>query len=188
MKRKRLDRAEPPWNFIGFPYHQMRVDIDDYHGLVCLVQLFGGEKGHYIYWDCPIAGKTPVCGDGMVWLQLIPDGKSHVMTAKYRPNNTVSIWYVDVIDKIDYDTDGVAVFIDKYLDVIFTPQGDFKIDDRDELDTALRSGDITQEQYDAALAECDRVVEEYCTDVVKTEALCSTILAYVHDKIAHGDQ
>lgn len=195
MKKKRLDRdSKTGWGFDGFPYYQMRVDIEEFHGLVCLIQLIKGKK---YYWDLSITGKTAVCGKGMTWLQLIPDGKSHVITAKYLPKGIfrkkqrVSLWYVDIIENIEYDTDGVAIFVDKYLDVIFTPQGDMRIDDRHELDEAFQSGELTQEQYDSALKECDLIVEEYCSDIEKianTEVFCSKILSYVNDRIAKGEK
>jgi predicted RNA-binding protein associated with RNAse of E/G family len=187
MKRKRLDR-DVWWEFnkYKFPrYYQMRVDIEEFHGLVCLIQLIDGQ---YHYWDMPIAGKTAVIGKGMTWLQLIPDGKKQVITAMYLPDNSVSVWYVDVIENIEYDMDGVAVFIDKYIDVIFTPQGDVKIDDRDELDEAFQSGDISKNQYDSALIECDLIITELCSDVVKTEILCSKILSNVNDRIDNGEE
>ena len=180
MKRKRLDR-DTWWehNKVKFPrYYQVRVDSDEFHGLVCLLQLIDG-KPHY--WDgWPKAGKVAVIGKGMTWLQLIPDGKKHVLTAKYLPDNSLSICYVDVIENTEYDPDGVAVFIDKYLDVVFTPQGDVRIDDRDELDEAFQSGELSKEQYDSALKECDFIMEEYCSDIAKTEVWCDKILSYVN--------
>lgn len=187
MKRKRLDR-DLWWEYNKYKsphYYQMRVDIEQFHGLVCLIQLIDGE---YHYWDMPIAGKTAVIGKGMTWLQLIPDGKKRVITAMYLPDNSVSIWYVDVIENIEYDKDGVAIFIDKYIDVIFTPQGDVKIDDRDELDEAFQIGDISKDQYDSALIECDMIITELCSDVVKTEFMCSKILYYVNDRIDKGEE
>jgi len=182
MKRKRLTRD--PWGFGGFPYYQMRVDIEGFRGLVCLIQL--GGDGTYHYWDFPLAGRAAVCGKDMTWLQLVPDEKSHVLTAKYLPDGAISVWYADVIDGIEFDTDGVAIFIDKYIDVIFTPQGDFKIDDRDELDAALQSGDISDVQYNAALMECDLIVEEYCSGMAKTATLCDKIMAHVVHMIERG--
>ena len=171
MKRKRLTRDA--WGFEGFPYRQVRVDMPGFGGLVCLID---GLTGQNQYWKLPIAGQVPVCGDGMTWLQLIPDGQSHVLTAKYY-HGKVGIWYADMIECVDYDPDGVAVFVDKYLDVIFTPQGDLHIDDRDELDAALAAGSITQAQYDGALRECDVVLDAYCRDVAQTERLCDAVLA-----------
>jgi len=187
MKRKRLNREK--WGFEAYPYYQMYIDIPEFKGLVCLIQLGDGFGGQYIYWDdMPIAGKSMVCGNGMTWLQLIPDGKSRVVTVKYLPDNTVSLWYVDVIDAIEYDEDGVAAFIDKYLDVIITPQGDIKIDDRDELDEAFHSGELSKEQYDSALRECDLILEEMCTDIEGMAVNCNKILAYVNGRIKQGEK
>jgi len=190
MKRKRLDRDI--WTFDKYPYYQLHIDVEDFHGLVCLIKLLSGvahvDDGQYQYWERPKAGKVAICGKGMTWLQLIPDGKSHVLTAKYLPNYSVSIWYADIIESIEYDSDGVAVFIDKYLDVTFTPQGDVSVDDRDELDVALQSGDITREQYDSALNESDYIVEAYCTDIAKTEATCNKILSHINDRIENGER
>lgn len=194
MKRKRFDR-DLKWGFQHFPYYQMRVDTEDFHGLACVIKLTDGE---YCYWNLPAAGQVPVCGKGMTWLQLIPDQRQYVITAKYVPvpkmlggieyPNSVSVWYVDMIEGIEYDRDGVAVFVDKYLDVIFTPQGDIVVDDRDELDEALASGELTQEQYDGALEECGKVLKELCTDVSATEERCSKILDYIMNRIAQGER
>lgn len=180
MKRKRLDRDG--WGFQGFPYYQMRVDVPEFHGMACLIRILSGRE---CCWDMPRAGKVPVCGGGMTWLQLIPDGRQCVLTAKYRRSRwrgrlpRVAVWYADVIDRIEYDPDGVAAFVDQYLDVIFTPQGDVHIDDRDELDAALASGELTQEQHARALAEGERIVQECCTDVRATEQRCAAILRHV---------
>ena len=187
IKRKRLDR-DIWWehNNVKFPkYYQFRVDIDIFHGLVCLLSLIDGE---FHYWNWPKSGKLAVIGKGMTWLQLIPDGKSHVLTAKYLPDNTVSIWYADIIENIEYDSDGVAVFIDKYLDVTFTPQGDISVDDRHELDEALQSGDISNEQCDSAIKEGDLILEEYCSDISKTEIWCNKILSHVNGRIKDGER
>ena len=190
MKRKRFDRDI--WNFGDFPYYQMRVDTDAFHGLVCLLKLMNGnakvEGGKYQYWDRPKAGKVAICGKGMTWMQLIPDGKEHTLTVKYLPDDTMSICYIDIIENIEYDPDGVAVFIDKYLDVDFTPQGDVSIYDRDELDEAFEAGELSDEQYNAALKECDKVIEEYCSDIPKSIEMFDKILVLVNERIGNGEQ
>ena len=190
MKRKRFDRDI--WNFGDFPYYQMRVDTDEFHGLVCLLKLTNGnvniEGGKYQYWDRPKAGKVAICGKGMTWMQLIPNDSEHTLTVKYLPDDTMSICYIDIIENIEYDPDGVAVFIDKYLDVDFTPQGDVSIYDRDELDEAFASGELSDEQYRAALKECDKVIEAYCSDIAKSIAIFDKILALVHERIRSGEK
>lgn len=187
MKRKRLDRDL--WGFQGFPYYQMRMDLPDYHGLVSLIDLVDGD---YCYWKLPLAGKTAVCGRGMCWLQLIPDNTNRLITAMYKKTQDsgavpdVSIWYVDVIDGFDSDPDGVTAFYDLYLDVIFSPCGDCKVDDRDELEDAYRFGHISREQYERALKEGELIVDELCADIRQTGQWCGKILLEARKQIAAG--
>ncbi len=181
MKHKRLNRDG--WGFQHYPYYQMRIDHELFHGTACMIRLTDGEEN---YWETPKAGRIQVTGTGMTWLELIPDDTSRVITIKYFPDGShdaqrkqyptpadpryqPSIWYVDVTDGIEYDETGIVVYIDKYLDVIFTPEGDVKIDDRDELDDAYQSGELTREQYDAALTECDLILRDLCADIPKTD-------------------
>jgi hypothetical protein len=199
MKHKRLNRDS--WGFQYYPYYQMRLDTDEFHGIACLIRMTDGEAN---YWETPTAGRIQVTGEGMCWLELIPDGQSRVITVKYFPDGThdperknypspadiryqPSVWYVDVIDGTEYDDFGIAVYIDKYLDVIFTPEGDIKIDDRDELDAALASGDITETQYDQALAECDKIISELCGNIERTDLWCAKIRKAVEERIAAGE-
>lgn len=199
MKHKRLNRDG--WGFQYYPYYQMRIDTDFFHGLACLIRLTDGEAN---YWKTPKAGRIQVTGAGMTWLQLIPDNTKRVITIKYFPDGThdperknypdyakgkyrPSIWYVDVIEGIEYDECGIAIYIDKYLDVIFTPEGDVKVDDRDELDAAYQSGELSEEQYKEALEEGEKITDELCSDISKTYSWCLDIRQCVEDRIANGE-
>lgn len=177
MKIKRLNRDL--WGFQHYPYYQMDMDNEMFQGFVSVIMLTDGEQ---FFWDFEKAGKVPVTGGGMVWLQLIPKGKKRLITAMLKPaeegekDRSVSVWYVDVIEKYVYDSDGVAVYWDKYLDVMATPQGDIRIDDKDELDEAYQQNDLTKVQYEEALDECDTIISEMFTDLKKTEENCLAIL------------
>ena len=196
MNKKRLNRDK--WGFQYYPYYQMRIDHELFHGMVCLIRFTDGEKN---YWETPKAGRIQVTGDGMTWLELIPDGTHRVITAMYFPDGThgperesypvtaneqyqPSIWYIDIIEGTEYDEDGVAAFIDKYLDVIITPEGDVKVDDRDELDAAYASGELTKEQYDAALAEGEDILKAYGDDIRELDAWCAAVRQLAEDRIA----
>lgn len=200
MKHKRLNRDG--WGFQYYPYYQMRIDEDFFHGIACLIRLTDGEPN---YWATPKAGRIQVTGAGMTWLELIPDNTNRVITVKYFPDGThdserksypgsfckdyqPSIWYVDIIDGIEYDEYGIAIYIDKYLDVIFTPEGDIKIDDRDELDAAYESGELSEEQYKSAIAESDAILNELCADISKTNEMCGKVRKLVEQKISLGEQ
>ena len=199
MKHKRLNRDQ--WGFMYYPYYQMRIDHELFHGLACLIRFTDGEKN---YWATPKAGRIQVTGEGMTWLELIPDDTCRVITVMYFPDGThgperqnypltaseeyqPSIWYVDIIEGTEYDEDGVAAFIDKYLDVIITPEGDVKVDDRDELDAAYASGDLTKEQYDAALAEGEDILKAYGGDIRGLDAWCAAVRQLAEDRIAAGE-
>ena len=229
MKHKKLNRDG--WGFAYYPYYQMRIDDELFHGMACLIKLTDGEDN---YWETPKAGRVKVTGAGMSWLELVPDNTSRLITIMYFPEGThdaerhnypyssterhnypyssaerhnypytlneshnypvslnkrflPSICYVDITEGIEYDEYGIVTYIDKYLDVIFTPEGDVKIDDRDELDAAYASGELTKEQYDAALQECESIVKEYCEDIAKTDAWCAKIRELVEEKIEAGE-
>lgn len=197
MIKKRLDR-DKKWFFQDFPYYQMRMDAvfqdgGEFHGLVSMIELLDGD---YYYWELPKAGRTPVCGKGMLWLQLIPDGAHHVITAKFLPGSqtvegtryekSVAVWYVDVTDNWGCDPDGVAYFIDQYLDVVFDPEGDVVIDDRDELDAAYRAGELSEEQYRRAIAEGEAIVAGLCSDIEKTQRWCRNILREARRRVEDG--
>ena len=49
------------------------------------------------------------------------------------------------------DVDGIPYFDDLYLDLVVYPDGTVKVDDMDELEEALSSKDITQEQFNLAI-------------------------------------
>lgn len=177
MKHKRLTRdGTYGWGFDGYPYVQTRIESPAFSGLAALLTLPSCQTQ---YWYMPKAGRICVTGKGVRWLQLIPEGKSHVITAVFLPGGKLSLWYVDVIDGWYLDTDGVPVFIDKYLDVIFSPQGDLKVDDRDELDAAYARGELSREQYEQGIAEGEAIQRELCADLAATEAMCRAVLAQV---------
>ena len=199
MKPNRLNRDQ--WGFMYYPYYQMRIDADFFHGTACLIRLTDGEAN---YWQTPKAGRIQVTGAGMCWMELIPDGFSHVVTVKYFPDGIhdperkmypppaderyqPSIWYIDVTEGTGYDEYGIAVFIDKYLDVILSPEGDIITDDRDELDAAFASGELNRAQYTAALEEHERILREYCADIRRTDRWCARIRQLVEDRIAAGE-
>ena len=199
MKHKRLNRDG--WGFQYFPYYQMRIDEEFFHGMACLIRLTDGEAN---YWHTPKAGRVQVTGKGMTWLELIPDNTKRVITVKYYPDGThdparraypaafqkkyrPSIWYVDIMEGTEYDDSGILVYIDKYLDVIFTPEGEISVSDRDELDQAFKEGELSEAQYREAILEGELIQKELCEDLNKTNEWCSQIREVVEQRIAEGE-
>ncbi len=183
MKRKRLDR-DLGWGFQGFPYYQFRLDCSDFRGLVSMIDILSGEPH---FWDFEKAGKAPVSGAGMKWLQLVPDGKSRLITAMYKPDGRLSVCYIDVIERLEFDSDGVAAYVDKYLDVVFTPEGDSGILDRDELNDALSNGDITEKQHSEAVKEGNEIYARMCRRIPETEKRLGRIYEKVLKMARNGE-
>ncbi len=179
MKKKRLLR-DAKWGFQYFPYYQMRIESENFQGWAALNELTDGE---YLYWTFEKAGDVPVAGKGMCWLTLIPDGKKRSITAMFTEDGNVSAWYVDVIHSVVMDEDGILAFIDQYLDVMLTTSGDKVIDDRDELDAAYRAGEFSEEQYEEALSEGQRIIDEMGEDIISTELMCKEILQYIKAQV-----
>ena len=177
MIKKRLTRDL--WGFQYYPYYQIRIDCDKFHGWTALNELTNGD---YQYWDFEKAGKVPVAGKGMCWLTLIPDGKKHSVTAMFTEKGEISAWYIDVIYSLLTDDGGVLAFMDQYLDVLLTTKGDVLIDDKEELDAAYRSGEFTEDEYKAALKEGDVIIDEWGKDIHKSELICKEMLKYVREQ------
>ena len=63
------------WFFQYFPYHQMYMDNELVKGWVAINYLTDGETR---YWNYEKSGDVAVCGKGMIWLTIIPDGSFRV--------------------------------------------------------------------------------------------------------------
>lgn len=179
MNKMRLTR-DKKWFFQYFPYHQMYMDNELLKGWVAINYLTDGETR---CWNYEKSGEVPVCGKGMIWLTIIPEGTSRCIGAYFLPNRRVSVWYIDVIEEVGVDEDGVVYYLDKYLDVILTPQGDVIVQDKDELDEAYESGELSAAQYEAALREGELIVEELASDIGKTEEFCIKVLEKAEELI-----
>lgn len=183
MNKMRLTR-DKKWFFQYFPYHQMHMDNELFKGWVSINYLTDGETR---FWEYAKSGKIPVCGKGMTWLTLIPDDRKRCIGAYITPDHRVSVWYVDVIEETGIDEDGIVYYIDKYLDVILTPQGDVIVQDRDELDAAHESGELSDFQYEEAIKEGELIINELAADIGRTEEFCLKVLAKAEELI-EGDK
>ncbi len=180
MTKKRLIR-DKQWFFQYFPYHQIYMDNHLFKGWVAINYLTDGETR---FWTYDKSGDVAVCGKDMIWMTIIPDNASRSISAFFLPNRRVSAWYIDVIEATGFDEDGILYFIDKYLDVILTPQGDVILCDKDELDAAYSSGELTEEQYRHAIAEGERIIDELGSDILSTESMCRQILEKAEEMLA----
>ena len=108
-----------------------------------------------------------VCDNGYHWLTIMPSNAFYCITVMMDDCYNMKVCYIDMIDTQGYDDDGVPYFYDLYLDLVVYPNGDVIIDDMDELQEALKSGEITETQYHQALTTAQQLQDGLLSDIGK---------------------
>lgn len=146
MKRKSADRLNWP-RIVARRFVAQRIDSDTYHGYVTLLRLDEVSEPFYV-----LFGQKRVCivDNGYDWVQHFPDGASYVLLAAFDEQGELVQWYIDIVESMGIDERGVPWYNDLYLDIVVSPLGETLLLDVDELDEALRQGEVTWGQYDFA--------------------------------------
>lgn len=87
------------------------------------------------------------------------------------------VCYIDMIDSQGYDDDNVPYFYDLYLDLVVYPNGDIIVDDMDELQEALKKGEITEMQYNRALTTSQKLQDGLLSNIEKFKSYISAMLS-----------
>lgn len=106
-----------------------------------------------------------VCDNGIKWLSILPQKDYYCITAMMNENNDILLWYIDMIAEQGVDVDSTPWFDDLYLDLVVYPDGTVIVDDMDELEEALSSQDITQEQYNLAICTSEKLKNGLLKDI-----------------------
>lgn len=120
-----------------------------------------------------------VCDKGVKWLTILPKDDFYCITAMMNQQNEVVVWYIDMIAGQGKDIDGVAYIDDLYLDLVVYPDGTVLEDDMDELEEALRNGDISQELFDLAIETCGRLKNGLLRDIGEFKGFTGAILEMI---------
>ena len=152
MKRKRLSDT---WDCILAKEMQIKeVHTEFFDGYTVFLDM--KEVTGPQYWQLRVQD-IMVCDTGMKWLSMLPKDDFYCITAMMDQQDNMVLWYIDMIDDHGVDAEGVPWFDDLYLDLVVYADGTIVIDDRDELEDALTSGDVSKEQYMQALETCERL-------------------------------
>lgn len=106
-----------------------------------------------------------ICQDGYKWVAMLPEDEYFCITAMLDEKDTICLWYVDMIASQGLDEAGKPFYDDLYLDLVVYPDGTIIEDDRDELEEALHTGDITKEQFDLAIETADKLRNGVLSDI-----------------------
>ena len=176
MKRKSLSYAT--WTCILSRDLRVSRVTEPFAGYVSLLRIHEVTAPQVWQWQ---GEPLIVCDRGMSWLSMLPERGGLCITAQLNADGTVALWYIDMIAGQGVDAQGVPWFDDLYLDLIVHPDGTMAVDDRDELDEALRRGDITETQHAQALKTCEMLQKGLAGGVEALQALTAQCLLRVRE-------
>lgn len=127
-------------------------------------------------WFC-FDKKITVADNGYKWLVVLPKEDNYAITMYMDRNDVPILWYIDLIDGIGVDADGIPFYNDMFLDLIISDDGQVVEDDRDEFEKAYFDGIINNKQYQKVISvseqlkqrisENQRWISEYCRNIVE---------------------
>ena len=139
------------------------IDTTDFTGYVGILNIL--EVSEPQIWKYNGEDLT-VCNNNYEWLTIMPQNDYYCITVMMNEKQEVQVCYIDMIAEQGYDEDGVPFFYDLYLDLVVYPDGTIIEDDMDELQDALENGDITQQQFELALATKDKLKNGILSDCI----------------------
>lgn len=115
-------------------------------------------------------GRICIADAGHSWVQVACQGQPYWLTAMFDGQDRFLQIYFDIARPPCFDDPDDPTFEDLYLDVVLTSGLDIAVLDREELDEALKTGEIDRETCDFALAACEKLLlwlEEHKQEMVE---------------------
>ena len=141
-----IKRADFPMQYVDEKkFRYMYVDEEDFKGYLGQIHIIKANQPPKELGEDYIERANSGCK----WLEFYPENSNVAMTVAYNHENKILNWYFDIINKVGIENNN-PYFEDLYLDVTLTPQNKMELLDEEELEEALKSGDVTQKQYDLA--------------------------------------
>lgn len=155
MRTKSAERLD--WQrVLARRFVAQRIDSASYHGYATLLRLEDVREPLYVNF-----GQERICiaDRGYDWVQQFPDGAPYVVLAAFDERGELVQWYIDIVESTGVDERGIPWYKDLYLDIVISPLGETQLLDVDELDEALRLGEITRGQYDFAWRQASALLD-----------------------------
>lgn len=144
-------------------------EVNGHQGQMSLIrfrELIAPLTIRYKFADVLIADKD------YCWLQIALKEQYFWLTAMFDDKGKLLELYFDITAGNRFDDPENPCFEDMYLDIVIA--GDtIEILDQDELDEALQSGDISQQEYDHAEKVCRELFEYLCIHKSKVIDWCN---------------
>ena len=113
--------------------------------------------------------------DDYHWLQIAMADRHWWLTVMVDAEGKITQYYFDITLENCLMGSRDSWFTDLYLDVVLMPDGRLDLLDADELDEALRNGDITEEQHRMACIWAQELMEELPQNLQKLKHFCEKL-------------
>jgi len=142
-----------------------RIESQEYRGYVTLLRF--DEVAEPLYKHAQ-AAEPRVClvDRGYTWLRHFPDGAHYTLLTAFDESGELVEWYIDVVGRVGIDEHGIPWYEDLYLDIVVSPTGETLLLYSDELDEALRLGEVTQSEYSFAWREASTLLDALEADML----------------------
>ncbi len=146
MRLKFADRSD--WSgLLARRFIVRRLDSAEYHGYVTLLHIAEISEPFDVFFQ---GERVRIAARGYDWVQHFPDGEHYTLLAAFDEQGELVQWYIDVIGGSGLDERGIPYYEDLYLDIVISPQGEPLVLDVEELDQALKRGEVSPVEYDFA--------------------------------------
>jgi len=157
VKRKYADRAN--WRrILEKDFHVERVQSDHFNGFVTRFKI--GRVSEPL-WRKYNNKQICIADNGYTWTQFFPEHAHYIVTSMYDADGKIVQWYIDVCKTQGVTESGVPWFDDLYLDLVILPSGELILKDEEELNDALKYGQISRSEYDLAWKTANALMDEY---------------------------
>lgn len=117
-------------------------------------------------------GDVTIVNEGDTWVQIAFKDAYFWVTAMFDKHNELLQIYFDITAGNCLEPADNPTFEDLYLDIVLEPDGTLHVLDRDELDEALAAGEITPDQHQRAVDECNKLHAFLMRHWVEFAAFC----------------
>ena len=130
--------------------------FQDMEGVVSLIEIKKVESPLTVHYE---SGDVLIADNGYSWVQLALRDQYFWMTAMFDAAGEFQEIYFDITAGNMFDDMDNPKFQDMYLDIVLLRDGRIHILDRDELDEAWMNREISEEQYQKAIEDCDKLYD-----------------------------
>jgi predicted RNA-binding protein associated with RNAse of E/G family len=156
MKRKHADR--PGWSRINRKSFEVKyIETNDFTGYIAILKL---EEVREPLWVTYNEEKVCIVDNDYTWVQYFPSDTHYVVTKMLDSKGQPVQWYIDICLQQGIDEKGIPWFDDLYVDIVVLANRKAFVLDEDELEEALKSGDISHSEFRLALKETQKLIKQ----------------------------